>query len=50
MQQDGEGVQEVIIAALKDVHDTDQAAAHVAPYLNLCTSNNMLNCTVYDLS
>ncbi len=35
VQQDGEGVQEVIVAALKDVHNTDQAAAHVAPHLNL---------------
>jgi len=50
MQQDGEGVQEVIVAALKDVHDTDQAAAHVPPHLNLVTSNNMLNCPVCDLS
>ncbi len=50
VQQDGEGVQEVIVAALKDVHNTDQAAAHVPPHLNLCTSNNVLKCPVYDLS
>lgn len=50
MQQDGEGVQEVIVAALKDVHNTDQATAHVPPHLDLSTSNNMLNCPVCDLS
>ena len=50
MQQDGEGVQEVVIAALKDVHHTDQAATHVPPHLNLCTSNNTLNRPVCDLS
>lgn len=35
MEQNGKGVQEVVIAALKDVYHTDQAAAHVAPHLHL---------------
>jgi len=35
MQQDREGVQKIIIAALEDVHHTDQAAAHVPPHLHL---------------
>ena len=35
MQQNGQRVQEVVVAALKYVHHTDQAAAHVAAYLHL---------------
>ena len=35
MEQNGKGVQEVVIAALKDVHYTDEAAAHVPPHLHL---------------
>ena len=35
VQQDGEGVQEVVVTALKDVHHTDQAAAHVSAHLHL---------------
>lgn len=35
MQQNGERVQEVVIAPLKDVHHADQAAAHVSSHLHL---------------
>ena len=35
MQQNGQRVQEVVVAALKYVHHTDQAAAHVATHLHL---------------
>ena len=38
MQQDGQRVQEVVIAPLKYMHHTDQAATHVAAHLHLhCT-------------
>lgn len=35
MEQDGQGVQKVIIAAFKYVYNTDQAATHVAAHLHL---------------
>ena len=35
VQQNGQRIQEVVIATLKDVDYTDQAAAHVPPHFHL---------------
>lgn len=35
MQQDGQRIQEVVVAALKDVDHADQAATHVSAHLHL---------------
>ena len=45
MQQNGEGIQEVVIAALKDMHHADQTAAHIPANLHLHTQN-MAMCTM----
>ena len=44
MQQDGERVQEVVVTALKDVHHTDEAAAHVSAHLHLKHSAPHMGC------